>query len=206
MHNYSQRELTYGKDKLIALSGLAHDYFERGRQSEETSHTHDRGKQRGKYAAGLWEADMPSALLWRTHQFPPDMTQPVNASPLHPPWRPSEYRAPSWAWASVDAHISYDSQMLDGEAKYGGIWLPEDPPSPRAPSEYDFGAFRIQEMETTTSASDPMGAVSAGHMYVYFGVHIFLFSYRCLESRETCLGECLLLLNMLSKGHHTSLN
>lgn len=92
------------------------------------------------------------------------MTQAINAVPLHPPQRPSEYRAPSWSWASVDAHISYDSQMLDSDANYGGIWLPDDPPSPRESSEYDFGAFRVREIVTIRSSPDPMGAVCAGHI------------------------------------------
>ncbi len=163
MQDYCQRELTYGKDKLIALSGLAHYYYEHEGHSG-SSHKNYKGEKQGKYAAGLWEADMPSALLWRTHQYPPGMTQAINASPRQPPQRPSEYRAPSWSWASVDGHISYDSQMLENETKYGGIWLPDDPPSPRESSEYDFGAFRVQEIETITSSSDPMGAVSAGYI------------------------------------------
>ena len=163
MQDYSRRKLTYSKDKLIALSGLAHDYSEREVQPG-ASYKHYKGEQRGKYAAGLWEVDMPSALLWRTYQYPPNMTRAVNATPLRPPQRPSDYRAPSWSWASVDGRISYDSQMLESDAKYGGIWLPDDPPSPRESSEYDFGAFRVQEIETLASSSDPMGAVSAGHI------------------------------------------
>ena len=163
MQDYSQRELTYGKDKLIALSGLAHDYYEREGQSG-ASYKYSQSDRRGKYAAGLWEVDMPSALLWRTHQYPPNMTQAVNAPPLQPPQRPPEYRAPSWSWASIDGHISYDSQKLHSDSKYGGIWLPDDPPSPRESSEYDFGAFRVQEIETITSSLDSMGAVSAGHI------------------------------------------
>lgn len=163
MQDYSRRTLTYGKDKLIALSGLAHDYYEREGQSG-ASYKCSKSERRGKYAAGLWEVDMPSALLWRTHQYPPNMDQAVNAPPLRPPQRPSRYRAPSWSWASIDGPVSYDSQMLDSDADYGGIWLPDDPPSPRESSEYDFGAFRVQEIETTTSSLDSMGAVSAGHI------------------------------------------
>ena len=141
--------MTKGTDKLIALSGLAHSYYEREGKSG-VPHKDYKGGRRGKYAAGLWEADMPSALLWRTRSAQ----------------RPSEYRAPSWSWASVDGLISYDSQMLESEAQYGGIWLPDDPPSPRKSSEYDFGAFRVKEIETTTSPLDRMGAVSAGHITI----------------------------------------
>ena len=168
MQGYSQRNLTYGKDKLIALSGLAHYYdYERKVQSGASynyHHNYHKGEQRGKYVAGLWEDDMPSALLWQTQQYPPNMTQAINASRRHPPQRPSEYRAPSWSWASVDAHISYDSQMLASDAQYGGIWLPDDPSSPRESSEYNFGAFHVQEIETIKSSPDPMGAVCAGHV------------------------------------------
>lgn len=139
IEDYAARNLTYGKDKLIALSGLAHTYC--------------KNHERGEYAAGLWEADMPSALLWETIQ-----------SSL--PERPPEYRAPSWSWAAVDGIISYRSQMLESEPQHGGIWLPETGASPRQdPLEYDFGAFRVESMSVTpTSDLDTMGAVSAGYI------------------------------------------
>lgn len=145
--DYSGRQLTNSRDKLIALSGLAHSYYERESKSG-ISYKDYKGGRRGKYAAGLWEADMPSALLWRAPSGQ----------------RPSEYRAPTWSWASVDGHISYDSQMLESESQHGGIWVPDDPPSPRETSEYDFGAFHVEEIEATTSSLDSMGAVSAGHI------------------------------------------
>ena len=153
--------MTYGKDKLVAISGLAHDYHER-EDRPGPSNIYYKGGYRGKYAAGLWEGDMPSALLWRVHQYPPNMTQAVNASPRHPPQRPADYRAPSWSWASVDGHVNYDSQKVHCEAEYGGIWRPNDPTDLRDLSEYDFGAFYVLGIETVTSVSDPMGAVSAG--------------------------------------------
>ena len=139
--------MTNSRDKLIALSGLAHSYYERQSKSG-VSYEDYKGGRRGKYAAGLWEADMPSALLWQTPSGQ----------------RPSEYRAPSWSWASVDGRISYHSQFLESETQHGGIWVPDEPPSPREPSEYDFGAFRVEEIEATTSSLDSMGAVSAGHI------------------------------------------
>ena len=54
--------------------------------------------------------------------------------------------------------------MLDAEAQYGGIWLPDDLSSLRPSSEYDFGAFHVQEIETIKSSPDPMGAVCGGHI------------------------------------------
>ncbi|KAL8721178.1 MAG: hypothetical protein Q9181_007763 [Wetmoreana brouardii] len=162
VEDYTQRKITYGKDKLIAISGLAHRYHRDGR---------------GHYAAGLWQADMPSALLWRVYQYPPNLTQAVNASPRLPPRRPETYRAPSWSWASVDGHVTYDSQKLESEARYGGIWLEDDGSHTTEASEYDFGAFRVLDVQTTsggdsnvidiqgiTSQTEPMGAVIGGQL------------------------------------------
>ena len=163
VEDYSKRKLTNSKDKLIALSGLAHSYYE-GESPSGVSDKTFKGGRWGKYAAGLWEADMPSALLWRTVIWRTRSAQ-----------RSLEYRAPSWSWASIDGIISYESQMLKSGDKYGDEWFPDDlrnwlPDDPdylssiRDSSEYDFGAFCVQEIETTTSSLDPMGAVSAGHI------------------------------------------
>ena len=146
--------MTKSKDKLIALSGLAHSYYERDGQSGASYKTSKGGRQ-GKYAAGLWEADMPSALLWRTLLWRNRSAQ-----------RPLDYWAPSWSWASVDGRISYDCQMLHTEPINGRLDLELVPLLPRRSSEYDFGAFRVEEIEMTTSSSDPMGAVSAGYITV----------------------------------------
>lgn len=76
---YTERELSYGNDKLPALSGLARAY----------------GIQHGgAYVAGLWSQDLLSGLLWYSR----------NNGPLH---RPNIYRAPSWSWASVDGPVSF---------------------------------------------------------------------------------------------------
>ena len=152
VQDYSKRKMTISKDKLIALSGLAHSYYEREGPSG-ASHETRKGGRRGKYAAGLWEADMPSALLWRTWSAQ----------------RPSDYWAPSWSWASVDGAISYDSQMIYSNMPYSEelseiMRFRDGPAYPRYSSEYDFGAFCLKEIEIKPSSSDSMGAVSAGHI------------------------------------------
>ena len=96
---------------------------------------------------------MPSAVLWRTLLWQNRSAQ-----------RPLDYWAPSWSWASVDGRISYDCQMLHSEPIVQRLWLEDVPLVPRRSSEYDFGAFRVKEIEITTSSLDPMGAVSAGHI------------------------------------------
>ncbi|KAK3317020.1 heterokaryon incompatibility protein-domain-containing protein, partial [Apodospora peruviana] len=77
VEEYSLRSLSFGADKLRALSAIARVYH------RETGKT---------YLAGLWKEDLPLGLCWvrATHH--------TNSSVP----RPTEYRAPSWSWASID--------------------------------------------------------------------------------------------------------
>ncbi|KAH7364930.1 hypothetical protein BKA65DRAFT_473231 [Rhexocercosporidium sp. MPI-PUGE-AT-0058] len=77
--------ITNPQDKLIAIGGLA-QYIAGTMDDEDT------------YLAGLWKSQLPAQLLWRVI---PSYTQ-ANHSPSY---RPSDYRAPSWSWASVEADI-----------------------------------------------------------------------------------------------------
>lgn len=70
--SYSGTQLTYGRDKLIALAGISRQI---GKKIE------------GNYLAGLWEADLLGQLLWRG--FGAQHRRPT-------------YRAPSFSWASID--------------------------------------------------------------------------------------------------------
>jgi len=81
---YSQCNLTFGSDKLIALSGIA-KHMEQLLDIE--------------YCAGLWGHDIVQGLAW----YAPKKTErdyifQTEAGPIH-------YRAPSWSWACTDRHI-----------------------------------------------------------------------------------------------------
>lgn len=78
VHNYSRLKLTYEKDKLPALSGLAADFCSRSRSMQ-------------KYAAGLWEEEFAFWLDWRSALG--EMTE--------------TYIAPSWSWASIKGMLSF---------------------------------------------------------------------------------------------------
>jgi hypothetical protein len=76
---YTARSLTVESDRLPALSGFA--------QLVSTS-------ELGRYCAGLWEGQMPAALLWRPLSALPEAeNQTVE--------RPEGYQAPTWAWPAV---------------------------------------------------------------------------------------------------------
>ncbi|KAK3317382.1 heterokaryon incompatibility protein-domain-containing protein [Cercophora scortea] len=75
--NYTACNLTFGSDKLIALSGVAS--LARDLMGGD------------EYLAGLWRRGLGSQLLWWADSLVA---------------RPGEYRAPSWSWAAVDGPIS----------------------------------------------------------------------------------------------------
>jgi hypothetical protein len=84
---YTESNLTYTTDKLVALSGIA-KLMERALDD--------------KYCAGLWGRNLITQLFW---------IGPSNGRQLSP--QPSPYRAPSWSWASLDGRISlifYDEE------------------------------------------------------------------------------------------------
>lgn len=78
VQEYTSRNLTKSKDRLLAISGIA---------TALGTGQHD------VYLGGLWLSDLPLRLLWEV------------TSALQP--RPQEYRAPSWSWASVDGTIQF---------------------------------------------------------------------------------------------------
>lgn len=78
---YSSRELTRPRDKLVAIGAVASDLSIAVGQNI--------------YLAGLWANTLIHDLLWSTH-------------PHLDPCRPEERRAPSWSWASVDHPVRFD--------------------------------------------------------------------------------------------------
>ena len=78
--------MTYERDKLPALAGLATTY------SQSTQ---------DDYLAGLWRQSLIVDLQWRHQRYVYGNEATMRV--------PSKYRAPSWFWASVDGNIRYYS-------------------------------------------------------------------------------------------------
>lgn len=72
---YTSRDLTFETDRLPALSGTAHRF--------QTPYS-------GRYLGGLWESDLPGALLWID-----------TADPTKPQFVVPSGTAPSWTWLSL---------------------------------------------------------------------------------------------------------
>jgi hypothetical protein len=83
---FSRRCRTQASDKLAAIAGLASKFCE---------------AENVKYIAGLWDRDLFHGMTWSTWR---DGTSDIDLSAnLFVP--SSEYRAPSWSWASVDGSV-----------------------------------------------------------------------------------------------------
>ncbi|KAL6703676.1 hypothetical protein ACN47E_009450 [Coniothyrium glycines] len=79
---YSHCSLTYGADKLVAISGMARKIQDRTRQT---------------WCAGIWADFICQGLLWA----------PTTVGL----YAPAYTRAPSWSWASWDGPIQYPMEV-----------------------------------------------------------------------------------------------
>ena len=85
VHRYSSRRLTYNKDKLIALSGIAQVV------SQFTC---------AKYIAGIWSENLVAELAWRRiHSSMENASSRVEWGFM------AEYQAPSFSWASIQGVV-----------------------------------------------------------------------------------------------------
>lgn len=104
VEDYTKMDITYHKDRLIALSGIA-----RRIRDQITSHG-----IKEDYIAGLWKGGLAGQLLWYVKPVGGDK-QPL--ADLRPKNRDNEaeYRAPSFSWASVetDRGIEYGELTYD---------------------------------------------------------------------------------------------
>ena len=146
---FSGRNLTYGKDKLPAISGLAAEVC------LQTGAT---------YLAGLFKEDLPNGLCWQLY--------PGNDASFVQ--RPSDYRAPSWSWASLDGKVEYF-----------------EPPTGMGTASGDFAALSgsyvssalvetmdpcVTDAQVPPLGEDPFGEVSSGFIsFECVGLEAFIF-------------------------------
>lgn len=86
---YSRRDLSWMRDKLPALSGVACE-FARILNKEELAARG--GTPPSRYLAGLWDTGIHGQLCWRAGDCRIDQVE-------------FEWRAPTWSWASVECEL-----------------------------------------------------------------------------------------------------
>lgn len=122
--DYTNRNLTFPSDKLVAISGIANVVG---------------SFMRDDYFAGLWRKSLPQSLLWSPYDEE-DLPNPgYTATPS------TQYRAPSWSWASVDSRIS--SFLCRA-----------------VPSQPIFAT--VLDISTELSGPDPYGQVKSGRLTI----------------------------------------
>jgi hypothetical protein len=80
---YSEAQVTYSKDKLVALSGVAR---------------HFQLRLNDQYVAGLWRNELLRQLCWCVNRMNPSADRNTSNVP---------YRAPTWSWASIDLPVTW---------------------------------------------------------------------------------------------------
>ncbi|KAF2648776.1 HET-domain-containing protein [Lophiostoma macrostomum CBS 122681] len=99
VEDYSGRGMTDPEDKFAALAGVAKSFQD---------------VLKCKYMFGLWENDLITGLLWRTHRTGPDQSGNYERWP---------HRAPSWSWGSIDGWFDATSSERE-EASIGDSGIP----------------------------------------------------------------------------------
>jgi hypothetical protein len=121
--NFTNRDLTFGTDRLVAISALGRRFGNANFQTE--------------YLAGLWRQDLAAQLLWSPARL---------QLKSRPSTRQTEYRAPTWSWASIDGRI-----------------LPGVPGLNPNPNNIQ---IKIHEVRTILASNDPFGPVKDGHLVI----------------------------------------
>lgn len=88
VQDYTRRDLTFPSDKLYAISGVADILNYDG--------------EMGEYLSGVWSSHFVAGLTWMRRDL----------DPLTPP---SEYRAPTWSWASVEGAVLFEARCQNAQ-------------------------------------------------------------------------------------------
>jgi len=94
---YSQCALTFESDKFVALAGLA----QRTCQQLGVQHTDN--------LAGIWRANMPTGLLWRTIPYARRRKRILD-------------RAPSWSWGCIDGGVLMPMSRVQNLENVVYVW------------------------------------------------------------------------------------
>ncbi|KAG6356958.1 hypothetical protein INS49_014833 [Diaporthe citri] len=97
VEGYSRRNLSYMRDKLPALSGIACEFVQILNKEGLTARG---GMPPSRYLAGLWDTRMHRQLCWQLSKY-------------YDKGFVQEYRAPTWSWASVEGEVAMNHSNVN---------------------------------------------------------------------------------------------
>jgi hypothetical protein len=118
---YASCNLTVHTDKLVAVGGLAAYLAE--------------SVPAFKYYAGIWDHKPLEQLLWYVVGFDPHMG---------PPFRPKEYQAPTWSWASMNSPIQFEHDFNNEHPLVDIVFFRVKNRSPDPFGQVEKGSLRFQ--------------------------------------------------------------
>ena len=107
VERYSQRKLSRGSDKLIAISGLVQMVGAMIHNSNPAARVREALPLSSIYLAGIFLTGFPRHLLWDAEGLSE-----------RPPRHERPYRAPTWSWASTDIPIVYGRDLSYNETSH----------------------------------------------------------------------------------------
>lgn len=155
---YSRTNLTHKKDKLIALSGIAHRMATIIGESREV-----------QYVAGLWNEHLVSQLLWHVEPVCRGDHESGAITIEYPSKRPTEFRAPSFSWASVDAQ--YGNGISCGDALTPDEILAEVPPNGAGTDSGPNSKVWEKSVYVQPETDNMFGLVRGGHIQLWAYLH-----------------------------------
>jgi hypothetical protein len=136
--HYAYRYLTFARDRLPAVSGIARRVAGRLHQS---------------YVAGLWSDDLVVGLLWQVAN--PDSSR---AS------KHSRYPGPSWSWASGNQSLSHLAYLV--HKRHAEDWL-QGSASISQLEDHDWApCLEIQDWSVELAGDDPFAEVRSGQLTI----------------------------------------
>ncbi|KAJ4421157.1 hypothetical protein N0V82_003921 [Gnomoniopsis sp. IMI 355080] len=159
---YCKTDLTKEKDKLIALSGIAH------RMANIIAGSSKNGDQ-VRYIAGLWNVHLVSQLLWRVEPVYRGDSDSSSDTIEYLSRRPEEYRAPSFSWASVDAQFGNGiacGHVLESDGVL--VEVPQDKGDNTLEPEKNVWEKSVYVKFATTNK---FGLVERGHIRLWAWLH-----------------------------------
>jgi hypothetical protein len=130
VQEYSRRDLTYWRDRLPALSGIARAMYHKNPDVADRKYTGKARQEGPNYLAGLWNSyELEKQLYW------------FRAS--NPEARPQPLHMPSWSWASARGDIS----LIQGWHAMSGITLHVIRADIESETDDEFGVCRGGRLE-----------------------------------------------------------